>query len=92
MNYVMNGIQWNQNEVKIDDMFSYNITLDVISDNEYHEPKFVKKYIQRDDWLKWKDTIKAKLNSLAKQKFFRPVVRTLEVVKLVAYKWVFVQK
>jgi len=47
---------------------------------------------QRNDWPKWKDAIQAKLDLFAKRKVFGPVVRTLEGVKPIGYKWVFVQK
>ena len=33
INYVMNHIKWNQNEVNID-TFTYNITINVMNDNE----------------------------------------------------------
>ena len=41
--------------------------------------------------VKWKDEIEAKLNLLVKQKVLGPVVRTPEGVKLIEYKWIFVQ-
>jgi len=34
INYVMNHIIWNQNEVNIDETFTYNITMNVMNDNE----------------------------------------------------------
>jgi len=34
INYVMNHIIWNQNEVNIDETFTYNITINVMNDNE----------------------------------------------------------
>jgi len=34
INYVMNKIIWNQNEVNIDETFAYNITMNVMSDDE----------------------------------------------------------
>jgi len=30
----MNGVWWNSNEVNIDDLFSYNIALNVLNDTE----------------------------------------------------------
>ena len=29
VNYTMSGIRWDQNEVNIDDVFAYNVTIDV---------------------------------------------------------------
>jgi len=34
INYVMNHIIWNRNEVNIDETFTYNITMNVMNDNE----------------------------------------------------------
>ena len=31
--YIMNHITWNQNDVNIDETFTYNITMNVINDN-----------------------------------------------------------
>ena len=44
------------------------------------------------DWPKWKEVMQSKLNSLMRQKVFGLVVQTPKGVKLVGYKWVFVQK
>ena len=34
INYVMNHITWNHNEVNIDETFTYNIAMNVMNDNE----------------------------------------------------------
>ena len=34
INYVMNKIIWNQNEVNVDNALAYNIMMNVMSDNE----------------------------------------------------------
>jgi len=34
INYVMNNIIWNQNKVNIEETFTYNITMNVMNDNE----------------------------------------------------------
>ncbi|KAK2434187.1 putative mitochondrial protein [Trifolium repens] len=92
MNYVTSGIEWNRNNVNVDDVFAYKIALDIINDNEDHEPRSIKDCRQSENWPKWKDAIEAKLNSLHKRQVFGPVVRTPEGVKPVGYKWVFVRK
>ena len=40
----MNKIIWNQNEVNVDDALAYNITMNVMSDNEDQDCR------QRNDW------------------------------------------
>ena len=92
INYVTNGIQWNRLEINVDDIFAYNIALNVINDNEDQEPKSIKECRQSENWPKWKDAIEAELNSLNKRKVFGPVVRTPKGVKPIGYKWVFVRK
>lgn len=92
INYVMDGIQWNRHEIEVDDIFAFKIALESINDDEDQEPKSVKECAQRNDWPKWKDAMKAELNSLEKREVFGPVVRTPEGVKPVGYKWVFVRK
>ena len=44
INYVMNKITWNQNEVNVDDALAYNITMNFMSDNEDQDCR------QRNDW------------------------------------------
>ena len=43
-------------------------------------------------WSKWKEYILTKLNTLEKCEVFGPVVQTLEIVKLVRYKGIFIRK
>ncbi|GJU30812.1 retrovirus-related pol polyprotein from transposon TNT 1-94 [Tanacetum coccineum] len=38
INYVMSRKIWNQNEIDIDDTFAYNVALEVIENDEDHEP------------------------------------------------------
>ena len=48
--------------------------------------------MEKNDWVKWKDATKSKLNSLGKWKVFGLVICTLKDIKPIEYKWVFVQK
>ena len=63
---------------------------DIIKNDEDLEPRNVEECQHRNDWPKWKEAIQAELNSLTKREVFRPVVQTLEDVKPIGYKWVFV--
>jgi hypothetical protein len=73
-------------EITIDDVFAYNITLEVLKDNEDLEPTLVKECCHRSDWPKWKDAIQLELNSIAKHEVFGLVVQTPEGTKLIEYK------
>ena len=62
----------------IDNAFAYNVALDIMNENEDHEPRSVDECRRRPDWPKWKDAIQCELDSLAKRKAFGPVVQTPE--------------
>ena len=57
INYVMTRKRWNRTNVVVDNIFAYNVALDIISKNEDFEPKFVKEYQQRKYWFSWKEAI-----------------------------------
>ncbi|KAK4397885.1 hypothetical protein Sango_1264000 [Sesamum angolense] len=52
-NYVLNRICWNRNEVIVDDIFAYNVALNVIHDNEDHEPKSIQEFCTLEDVNQW---------------------------------------
>ena len=54
--------------------------------------KTVDKWQHKHDFPKWKEAIQIKLNLLTKWEVFGPIIQMLENVKLVGYKWVFIQK
>ena len=92
INYIMSRQVWNRNKIDVDDIFAYNIALNVIENEEDQEPKSVNECMHRKDWPKWKDAMQTELNSLEKREVFGPVVRTPEGIKPVGYKWVFIRK
>ena len=40
----MIGKRWNRNEIDVDDIFAYNIVLNVMKNNEDLEPKSIEEY------------------------------------------------
>ena len=76
----------------IDNIFAYNVAIEIMQQDEDIEPKSVHECRQRNDWPKWKDAIQAELASLEKREVFGPIIRTPEGIKPVGYKWVFVRK
>ena len=92
INYVFTGEKWDRNKTIVNEIFAYNVTLNIIHENKDLEPRLVEECRQRNDWPKWKEAMKAELDSLAKREVFGPVVRTPEDVKPVGYRWVFVRK
>jgi hypothetical protein len=63
-----------------------------VINEEDHVPKTPEECMHRNNWSKWKDALKAKLDSLEKQNIFGPVVLTSKNVNPVCYKWVFAIK
>ncbi|KAI3735382.1 hypothetical protein L6452_14878 [Arctium lappa] len=92
INYIMSRKVWNRNKTDVDDIFAYNIALNVIENEEDQEPKSVNECMYRKDWPKWKDAMQAELNSLMKPEVFGPVVRTPKGIKPIGHKWVFIRK
>ena len=92
INYIHNGKIWDRNTTLIDDAFSFQVAMDIISNDEDQEPQNMNECRRQNDWLKWKEAIQTELKSLAKQEVFGPVVQTPKVIKLVGYRWIFVQK
>ena len=68
------------------------MTTDIFNESEDLELKLVEQCRHRSDWRKWKDAIQVELDALAKRNVFGPIVKTLEEVNPVGYKWVFVGK
>jgi len=52
INYVMNHIIWNQNEVNIDETFTYNIATNAMNDNDDQYTMIIEDCRQRKDWPK----------------------------------------
>ena len=92
MNYVSMRKIWNWNNIVIDNIFAYNVSIDIMRQDEDFEPKFVHKCRQRNNCTKWKDAIQVELTSLEKREVFKPIIQTPEGIKPVGDKWIFVRK
>ena len=84
--------KWDWNNIVINNIFAFQVASGVIRNDEDPEPQNMEECWHRNDWPKWKEAIQAELNSLTKREVFLPIVQTLEDVKPIGYKWVFVQK
>ena len=92
INYVHNREKWDRNKVIINNIFSFQMALDIIRNDKNPEPQNVEECRNRNDWPKWKEAMQAELNLLMKRDVFGHVVQTPKGVKSVGYKWVFVRK
>ena len=84
-NYACNKKLWDRNEIIIDEIFSFSVANEII-ENDDVEPRSVDECKQRNDWHKWKDAIRAKLNSLEKRSVFGSIILTPLNVNPVGYK------
>ena len=57
INYVMTRKRWNRTSIVVDNIFAYNVALDIIFENDESEPKSVEEYRQRKDLFWWKEGI-----------------------------------
>ena len=92
INYVHSREKWDRNKVIINNIFVFQMVLDIIRNDENPEPQNVEECRNRNDWPNWKETMLAELNLLMKRDVFGPVVQTPKGVKPIWYKWVFVRK
>ena len=60
-----NREKWDQNKVIINNIFAFQVALDIIRNDEDHEPQNVEECCRhRNNWLKQKEAMQAELNSL----------------------------
>ena len=90
--YVHRGEKWDQNNFDVNNIFSFQVALDIIQNDDDPEPQNTNECRQRNDWPKWKEAMQAELHSLIKRDVFGPVVQTPASIKPVGNKWVFVRK
>ena len=85
-----NREKWDRNTVVINNIFAFQVALDIIRNDEDPEPQNMEECRNRNDCPKWKEAMQVELNPLMKQDVFGPLVQTPKGVKPVGYKWVFV--
>ena len=59
INYVHNREKWDRNKVIINNIFTFQMALDIIRNDEDPKPQNVEESRNRNDWLKWKEAIQA---------------------------------
>ena len=74
----------------MDNVFAYNVALNLMQDSESLEPKSIEECRCRCDWLEWQKAIQSELDSLAKREIFGSVVQNPDGVKTFDRKWILV--
>ncbi|KAJ9541904.1 hypothetical protein OSB04_028410 [Centaurea solstitialis] len=92
MSFTTSGKIWDRKSIILDNVFAYNIAVEITSLDDEMEPRSIEECKQRNDWKKWKEAIEVELNSLSKREDFGPIGKTHLGIKPVGYKWVFVRK
>ena len=92
ISYLHMGEKWDRNNFDVDNIFAFQVALDIIQNDDDPEPQNTNECRQISDWLKWKEAMQAELHSLIKRDVFGPVVQTSASIKPVGNKWVFVRK
>ena len=86
------GEKWDRNNFDVNNIFAFQVALDIIQNDDDPEPQNMNECRQINDWPKWKEAMQAELHSLIKRDVFGHVVQTPASIKPVGNKWVFVQK
>ena len=92
ISYVHRGEKWDRNNFDVNNIFAFQVALDIIQNDDDPEPQNTNECRQRNDWPKWREAMQAELHSLIKRDVFGPVVQTPTSIKPVVNKWVFVRK
>jgi hypothetical protein len=89
INYIDSGESYNRKTTNVDIYFATKIASELCIDPE---PKSMAECIKRSYWVKWKEAIKAELDSLKKREVFSAVMPTPRNIFPVGSKWIFVNK
>ena len=92
ISYVHRGEKWDRNNFDVNNIFAFQVALDIIQNDDDPEPQNTNECRQRNDLPKWREAMQAELHSLIKRDVFGPVVQTPASIKPVGNKWVFVRK
>jgi hypothetical protein len=85
INYTSSRELLNHTTTVVNSCFS-TMVADLLNDPN---PKTMAECKQRSDWIKWKETIEAELNSLRKREVFSNVIPTPPMTYPIGFKWVF---
>lgn len=69
----------------MDNIFVYALTLDTINENYDYEPRSVKEYRRRNDWLKWESFFESELKFFKIWQVFGHIAMIPENIQHVRY-------
>ena len=59
--------KWNRKEITVDNIFAYNVAVDLLKEDKDYEPKSIEECRKKTDWPEWRNAIQAELNCLTKR-------------------------
>ena len=74
ISYVNKGDKWDRNNIVINNIFAFQVALNIRRNDEDPEPQNVEECQNINDWPKWKEAMQTELNSLMKREVFGLVV------------------
>ena len=66
ISYVHRGEKWDRNNFDVNNIFAFQVALDITQNDDDPEPQNTNECRQRNDWPKWKEAMHAELHSLIK--------------------------
>ena len=66
MSYVYKGYKWDRNDIVINNIFVFQVALDIIRNDDNFEPQNMEECRHINGWPKWKKVMQTKLNFLMK--------------------------
>jgi hypothetical protein len=88
INYTSSGELLDHITTVVNSCFS-TMVVDILNDPD---SKTVAECKQRSDWIKWKEAVEAKLDSLRKREVFSNVIHIPRRTYPIGFKWVFIWK
>jgi hypothetical protein len=88
INYTSSGELLDHTTTVVNSCFS-TMVVDILNDPD---SKTVAECKQRSDWIKWKEAVEAKLDSLRKREVFSNVIHIPPRTYPIGFKWVFIWK
>ena len=67
INYASTGELWDRTKVVINEVFFFVVAIEILKEDDDHEPRSVDECRSKHDWSKWKEATQVELDSLATQ-------------------------
>ena len=59
ISYVHKGNRWDRNNIVVNNIFAFQVALDIRQNDEDPKPQNVEEFRKRNDWPKWKEVMQS---------------------------------